>query len=258
LVPFGGGGADVPVVIVTNSNVKHTLSGSEYPDRVAQCKKAVEVLKQSYPEVQALRDANMDQLNSIKDKLSDVVYNRAKHCIGEDQRTLTAVQSLSKGDFETVGVMMTKSHESLRDDYEVSCEELDILVKLALEHPGVYGSRMTGGGFGGCTVTLVKSSAVAGLKVHLAEGYFKVTGKKCEIYESVPSSGAGVLQSASASSPKAAESSAKVAATSSHSQATASSADASQDTNQGNIYSWILPLAVIGLAITVGMIIAKK
>lgn len=133
LIPFGFGDANSPVILITNSNVKHTLSGSEYPDRVRQCKEAVSALQVKYPQVKALRDATMDMLDEISGELSDVVYRRAKHAIGEDKRTLAAVQALRAGDYVQAGKLMTESHYSLKDDYEVSCEELDVLVEVAIK-----------------------------------------------------------------------------------------------------------------------------
>jgi galactokinase len=135
LIPFGaattGTASSSPIILVTNSLVKHTLSGSEYPDRVRQCKEAVAAIKMKYPIVEALRDANLDMLDSVQEELSDVVYRRAKHVIGEDIRTQSAVAALKKGDYVTVGQLMTASHYSLKDDYEVSCDELDFLVEVA-------------------------------------------------------------------------------------------------------------------------------
>lgn len=192
LVPFGTG-TDSPVVLVTNSNVQHTLSGSEYPDRVAQCKAAVQALKVKYPQLNSLRDAKMEMLDSIKTSIPEKVYMRARHVITEDIRTTSAVEALKRGDFESVGRFMSESHDSLQFDYEVSCPELDVLKRLALEVPGVFGSRMTGGGFGGCTVTLVTKASLEALKKHLSEKYLEQTGKQCTFYEAEPSEGAGVL-----------------------------------------------------------------
>ena len=186
LVPFASSDR-APVVLVTNSNVKHTLSGSEYPDRVRQCREAVAAIAKKHPNVSALRDCNMEMLDSVKSKLSAVNYNRARHCIKEDARTLATVRALREGDYKSVGRFMTESHNSLQHDFEVSCAELDTLVELALKIEGVYGSRMTGGGFGGCTVTLVEREAVGRLKQYLKENF-----PLCECYEAVPSSGANV------------------------------------------------------------------
>lgn len=199
LVPFGHG-EDTPVVLVTNSNVRHSLTGSEYPDRVRQCQEAVEVLSRRSPSVSSLRDVDMAMLEAAKGDMSDKAYQRAKHVVGENARTLSAVEALNKRDFVTTGKLMTGSHESLRDDYEVSCPEIDFLVELALSVRGVYGSRITGGGFGGCTVTLVDRGAVSELERVLKEEYQKRFGFHCDCYETQPSSGAAVLSSRSASS----------------------------------------------------------
>lgn len=120
------------------------MSGSEYPERVAQCKEAVSAIKDKYPHVIALRDVTLVMLDEISDKISPIVKNRAGHSISEDTRTLSTVEAIARGDYKTVGENMLNSHISLRDQYEVSCKELDILVELAMEVPGVYGSRMTG------------------------------------------------------------------------------------------------------------------
>lgn len=121
LVPMASGDHS-PVIVIANSNVKHSLGGSEYPVRVAQCKEAVRVLQAQYPDapITELRDVSMDMLEEAKQALSDVCYRRAKHCIGEDCRTLGAVQALTEGDFDKTGQLMTQSHASLSQDYEVS------------------------------------------------------------------------------------------------------------------------------------------
>jgi galactokinase len=211
LIPFGSsggnndstgvdGGGDgnnskpCPVILITNSNVKHQLSGSEYPDRVRQCKEAVQCLQTKYPYVLALRDANMSMLDAIKDTMTSLVYARAKHCITEDIRTQSTVEALRNNNFELVGQYMTASHYSLQHDYEVSCVELDLLVQIALTVPGVYGSRMTGGGFGGCTVTLVDKDAVDQLKDALTVNYYKQTLLKCSFYECEPCDGTNAIE----------------------------------------------------------------
>lgn len=182
-----------PVMVIINSNVKHKLTGSEYPTRVKQCKQAVSVLQRTYASVNSLRDATMEMLKAVADNMSTTVYNRAEHVIEENNRTVAAVAALKTGDFKTVGVLMTQSHVSLRNLYEVSCEELDYLVDLALQCPGVYGSRMTGGGFGGCTVTLVERDQVATLKKFVSREYKENTDRDCICYEVSPSAGAGTL-----------------------------------------------------------------
>ncbi|XP_071954544.1 galactokinase-like isoform X2 [Antedon mediterranea] len=143
------------VVLITNSNVKHELTGSEYPSRRKQCYKAAKALGK-----ESLRDATMEDLQHQVGKLDDVTFRRARHVISEITRTSKAAEALSSSDFVTFGKLMVESHNSLCKDYEVSCKELDDLVNLAMSCDGIYGSRMTGGGFGGCTVTLLDKEAV--------------------------------------------------------------------------------------------------
>ncbi|XP_064652141.1 galactokinase-like [Lineus longissimus] len=157
-------------ILITNSNVKHELTGSEYPTRKKQCMEAAKILGKP-----SLRTASMEDLDGSKDKMDDVVYRRARHVIGEIQRTEDSVPALENKDYVSFGKLMTQSHDSLRDDYEVSCKELDVLVEAAMEVDDVYGSRMTGGGFGGCTVTLVKRKKVQQCMDHIKEKYTRVT-----------------------------------------------------------------------------------
>ena len=138
----------------------------------------------------------MEMLDAAMPNRHGDVYKRARHGISEDARTLGAVKALEEGDFATVGRLMTASHVSLRDDYGVSCAELDVLVDAALEVPGVYGSRMTGGGFGGCTVTLVERNAVDALVAHLKKAYQERCNKGCDCYVGEPSEGSGVIDMA--------------------------------------------------------------
>lgn len=195
LVEVGGdkNDPDRPVMLVANSNVKHNLSQSEYPVRRQQCEAAVKIISQKYPEVKLLRDVTLSMLEESKDAMSPVCYRRAKHVVTEDIRTKSTVEALKNGDFTLAGSNMTKSHASLQADFEVSCAELDLLVELALEVPGVFGSRMTGGGFGGCTITLVKKSAVVLLRQYLIDNYKKRAKLDCECYEVVPSAGASEI-----------------------------------------------------------------
>lgn len=139
---------DNVVVVVCNSNVKHELEGSEYSTRKQQCETAVEAIKKRHPKndkITHLRDCTMDQLDACKGDISEVVYKRAHHVLSEDVRTLACVKALKSGDYFTAGKKMSECHVSLRDDYEVSCLELDVLVEIASGIPGVYGSRMMGG-----------------------------------------------------------------------------------------------------------------
>jgi len=180
------------VLLVTNSNVKHELTGSEYAQRRAQCYEGVAILQKAYPEqtIKALRDVTLDQLNSVASQLSPLVLSRARHVISENNRTIRAAEEFSKGKYELCGKLMVESHNSLRDDYNVSCHELDILVKLALEVEGVYGSRMTGGGFGGCTITLLKKTSLEKAIAHIQEKYTAETGIKPTLFATTPGKGA--------------------------------------------------------------------
>ncbi|MEE6506872.1 hypothetical protein FKM82_007881 [Ascaphus truei] len=172
------------VVLITNSNVRHELTGSEYPARRRQCEEAAKALGK-----ESLRDASLGDLEALKECLTEECYRRARHVITEIARTTSAARALKAGDYRAFGKLMVQSHNSLRDDYEVSCPELDELVSLALKVSGVYGSRMTGGGFGGCTVTLVEASAADRTKQQLQE---KFSGS-ATFYITKPSEGAGVL-----------------------------------------------------------------
>ncbi|NXU72806.1 GALK1 Galactokinase, partial [Oreotrochilus melanogaster] len=171
-------------ILITNSNVRHTLTGSEYPTRRRQCEEAAALLGKA-----SLRDATMAELEVARSQLGEEVYLRARHVIGEIARTAKAAQALRDKDYRTFGRLMVESHNSLRDNYEVSCPELDELVAAALEVDGVYGSRMTGGGFGGCTVTLLEAGAAERAQHHIQEKY----SGTATFYLTKPSGGAKLL-----------------------------------------------------------------
>ena len=180
-------------IIVCNSNKKHQLTGSEYPDRVKQCKEAVARLQTRYPEVRALRDATVEQVEAMKEAMGDVVYRRALHVVSECQRCLECKEALEKKDYEKVGQLLIESHASLRDNFEVSTPEIDILVEIALEQEGVYGARITGGGFGGCVVCFVKSEKAEAVMKTMEEEYKKKTGIQCDAFITKPEQGARVM-----------------------------------------------------------------
>lgn len=167
-VPFND--PDV-VIVVSNSNVNHELSGSEYKERVQQCRAAVAALQRTYPDITHLRDATMAQLDAVRAQLEDVVYRRARHVITENERTLKTVALVNGHKYADAGELMFASHASLRDDYEVSTPQLDALVEIARQCPGVFGARMTGGGFGGCIVVLLRRESATQLLAKLDEGY---------------------------------------------------------------------------------------
>ena len=187
-----------PVLVVTNSNVQHDIAGGEYPVRVAQCKVATAALAKVNSTVTTLRDATLEDVQKAKDLMVEdghgtVSYRRAHHVVTENDRTLRAKDALEVGDWSLVGSLMNASHTSMRDDYEVSCEEIDILVDLAQSYNGVYGSRLTGGGFGGCTVTLVKEERASDLISLLQKEYKSKTGKECSCFQTSPAPGARLL-----------------------------------------------------------------
>jgi galactokinase len=175
-------------VLIINTNVKHELSGGEYAQRRRQCESAAARLG-----VGSLRNASLSQLESHRNQLDPVAFRRARHVISEIERTVDAAEAIKAGDWPRVGRQMYASHDSLRDDYEVSCRELDLLVDLARElgsEAGVIGSRMTGGGFGGCTVSLVETGAVDNVVQHLAKNYRVATGIEPSVLTSRPARGA--------------------------------------------------------------------
>ncbi|MGD0219688.1 MAG: galactokinase [Acidimicrobiales bacterium] len=162
--------------VVANSMVRHKLAASEYNTRRGECDSGVAVLANAIPGVRALRDVSFAQLETNKSLLDPVVYRRCRHVVTENARVLAAVDALEASDEEAFGELMVRSHESLRDDYEVSCSELDLLVETALGIDGVLGARLTGGGFGGCTINLVREGAVERFSAILAAHYEESTG----------------------------------------------------------------------------------
>ena len=179
-------------LLVINTNVKHELGSGEYAKRRAECEEAAKILG-----VKSLRDATPDQLEKAKGKLSEVVYRRARHVIGEIERTTHAAEGIRASNWPTVGVLMYASHAALRDDYEVSCKELDVVVDIAESiglAGGVYGCRMTGGGFGGCCVALVKADAVDAITQKTAADYKAKTGIDAAIFASRPAAGATIIK----------------------------------------------------------------
>ncbi len=191
LVPAPFAAHDTSVVVI-NSGVKRGLVDSEYNLRRNQCDAALNSLKKDLPDIKALRDVDISHLDLIE-KLEPVLKKRARHVVTENQRVLDTVKLLTAGDISGFGNLMNQSHVSLRDDYEVSCPELDLLVSLAQSVPGTYGSRMTGAGFGGSTVSLVKNSSLANFKSTIEAEYTKKTTYIPEIFVFNPSEGAEIL-----------------------------------------------------------------
>ncbi len=187
LVPLDGDGISV---LITNTNVKHELTGGEYAQRRGQCEAAAKILQ-----VDSLRDCRIEQLETLAPTMDPVLVQRARHVISEIARTTAAADAVRNDAWVETGKLMYASHASLKDDYEVSCDELDVLVDLAHNlgiDGGVYGSRMTGAGFGGCTVSLVRSDDIQGIAKALTTGYQQRTGIRPTMFVSRPAKGAFV------------------------------------------------------------------
>ncbi len=182
-------------LVISNTMVKHDHASGEYNRRRADCEEAVRRLAAVLPGIRALRDVSAEQLERHRDLLSEVIYKRALHIVTENARVLDAAEALRVGDIERFGKRMAESHRSLRDLYEVSCMELDLMVDLAYQQKGVYGARMTGGGFGGSTINLVDARHVGEFKEKMAKAYQKETGLVPQIYICKPAEGAGPFAS---------------------------------------------------------------
>lgn len=182
-------------VVICNSKIQRGLVNSEYNKRKEECKIAVEFFKHKLNrEIRALRDISINEYERYQAQLPEVIARRARHVISENYRVLAGVQALRIGNYSAFGQLMIESHRSLRDDYEVSCTELDLLVDLALKQEGVLGARMTGAGFGGCTVNLLRREHIDAFEKTIKQGYKKITGILPDIYVTPPAEGAKVLE----------------------------------------------------------------
>jgi galactokinase len=177
--------------VICNTMVKHELSGGEYNVRREQCEAGVQILAKAYPEVRALRDVSVGKLEAHRREMPELIYRRCLHVVQEDERVVETVQRLRGGDMKLVGQLMAESHASLRDLYEVSCAELDAMVESAQGLPGFIGGRMTGGGFGGCTVNLVEEADAAEFAEKIAERYHGKVGIAPNVYVCSAADGAG-------------------------------------------------------------------
>ena len=169
-------------LVICNSMVKRELATSAYNTRRAECEEGVRLIAERFPGVRALRDVTMEQLQSCQGTLPENVYKRCRHVVSEDARVILAADALEHNRLDDLRSLMAESHRSLRDDYEVSCAELDLLVELASEAEGVHGARMTGAGFGGCAINLVNSEAVAEFQRRISTGYERRMAFKPDIY----------------------------------------------------------------------------
>jgi galactokinase len=178
-------------IVVCDSHIERALAGSAYNQRRQECDQAVLIFKQWYPKIIALRDVTIAQFEAHAADLPEPVRARALHVVGENDRTLRSAAALEAGDLATFGRLMNESHASLRDNYEVSTPDMDTLVEAAWRMPGCYGSRLTGAGFGGCTVSLVRKDAVAQFRHDVAAEYRAATGRETTIYTCRASDGVG-------------------------------------------------------------------
>lgn len=180
-------------LVICDSRVRHTLASSEYNLRRKDCELGVVQLGQALSGIRSLRDVALSDLEAHKSLLSPKVFRRCLHVVSENSRTLKAAEALSAGNAAEVGRLMSASHQSLRDDYEVSCRELDLLVESALSQPAVLGARMTGGGFGGCTVNLVEKKAIESFREKVAREYQAQTQIRPDIFVAEASGGAAEI-----------------------------------------------------------------
>ena len=180
-------------IVLLNTNVKHSLGSSEYNTRRAQCEQGVAWVKEHHPEVNSLRDVNMDMLHKYVQPKDEVIYRRCKYVVEEKERLLSGCEDLKRGDLKSLGKKMFETHDGLSKEYEVSCEELDFLVDAVRNNPDVVGARMMGGGFGGCTINIVKEEAIDGLIDQLEESYRAKMGKDLSAYIAQVENGTSLL-----------------------------------------------------------------
>lgn len=182
-------------VLICNSKIQRGLANSEYNKRREECKIATKFFKQKFNrEIRALRDITIDEFKKYQAQLPEIIARRTRHVISENYRVQAGVQALRMGNYSAFGQLMIESHQSLKDDYEVSCAELDLLVNLALKQEGVLGARMTGAGFGGCTVNLLRREYIDAFEKTIKQGYKKITGINPDIYLTLPTEGAKVIK----------------------------------------------------------------
>ena len=169
-------------LVICNTMVRHSVAGGEYNQRRKECETGAQFFAGKKRGVRALRDVSLEEFRRYEADLPETIRKRCRHVITENARVTQAGNALVRHDLDLFGRLMGESHASLRDNFQVSCEELDVMAELAGEIEGVYGARMTGGGFGGCTINLVKSERVEAFREHVEDGYARATGKRPEIY----------------------------------------------------------------------------
>ena len=181
-------------LILFDSNVTHSLFTSEYNNRRIECNEGLSIIKENYPEIESFRDCDVDHLTSLKSKMSDNVFRRSLYVIKEIKRVIQACAALDKGDIKTLGKLMFETHDGLSKDYEVSCAELDYLVDIAKAEEDVIGSRLMGGGFGGCTITLVKKGSENAIKEKFTKLYADQFNIELKIYDVKISNGTSLYK----------------------------------------------------------------
>ena len=180
-------------IVLFDSCVSHSLASSEYNTRRQQCEQGVKLIQQKYPEVKTLRDATQDMLDELVKDQDPVVYRRCRYVVQENRRLLEGCEDLKRGDVAAFGQKMFETHTGLSKNYEVSCPELDFLIDCVKEEPTVLGARMMGGGFGGCTINLVKKEAIQDLIQEVSAKYEAHTGKKPKVYVAETEDGVGII-----------------------------------------------------------------
>jgi galactokinase len=178
-------------LVICNTMVKHELATSGYNTRRSECEEGVRRLAELAPHIRSLRDLTLSELEQQRGRLTDTIYKRCRHVVTENDRVHQLASALQSGETDALPQLMADSHRSMRDDYEISCAEVDLMVELANAQDGVFGARMTGGGFGGCTINLVNAADSPAFQRHIAAAYQSATGIKPDIYVCTAAQGAG-------------------------------------------------------------------
>jgi galactokinase len=181
-------------IVLIDTNVSHSLASSEYNQRRKECHDGVKTIGLDYPEITSLRDVSLGMLREYRSKMEAVIYKRCKYVVEENDRLLKACEALSVHDLKEFGALMYLTHEGLSKDYEVSCQELDYLVELLRDNPKVYGSRMMGGGFGGCTINLIENDAIDAVTAKVKEEYKRTFGIEAKLYVTKISGGTNKIE----------------------------------------------------------------
>jgi galactokinase len=180
-------------IVLFDTHVSHSLASSEYNRRREECGEGVAIIKKRCPEVSSLRDVSIDMLEKCKSLMNSTIYRRCKYVVEENDRVLKACKELEKGDLKAFGAFMNQTHVGLSRDYEVSCKELDFLITLVKDNPQVYGSRMMGGGFGGCTINLIENSGIEEISTYAAKKYKQAFNIDLKTYVTSIGSGTNII-----------------------------------------------------------------